>query len=217
VLVLAATLKFVVPFPLPVAPPVTVIQDAVLDAVHVQPVPAFMENDPDVPDDGAATLSGTMSNVQGAAACVTLNVRPPAVIEPVRCDVVVFAATLYPMVPFPLPLAPLVTVSHQTLLAAVHVQPVPALIANVPLAPPAAADKVLGEIAYVQTAEKENPFDTPLGVAPPGPTADTRASYITFGAGTELRRAMKSTRILPSPAGAGLPRLTVAKGVAPPC
>ena len=40
VAVLAATLKDVVPLPKPIAPPVTVIHDALLAADHAQPRPA---------------------------------------------------------------------------------------------------------------------------------------------------------------------------------
>ena len=43
---------------------------------------------------------------------------------PVRAVVAVFAATDRATVPLPLPLAPLVTVSHDAVLAAVHAHPV---------------------------------------------------------------------------------------------
>ena len=42
--------------------------------------------------------------------------------EPVRWAVLVFAATLTPMVPFPLPVAPELTVSQALLLVAVQAQ-----------------------------------------------------------------------------------------------
>jgi hypothetical protein len=53
-----------------------------------------MANEPVAPDDGAATLSGSTSYVHGAAACVIVNVRPPAVMVPVSGDVVGLGATL---------------------------------------------------------------------------------------------------------------------------
>ena len=43
---------------------------------------------------------------------------------PVRADVAVLAATDRATVPLPLPLAPLVTVSHDAVLVAVHAHPV---------------------------------------------------------------------------------------------
>jgi hypothetical protein len=50
---------------------------------------------------------------------------------PVLGSVVVFAATTYVTVPLSLPLAPAVTVIHDTLLVAVHPQPVVVVIAEV--------------------------------------------------------------------------------------
>ena len=53
-----------------------------------------------------------MEYVHGAPACVTLNVWPPTVNVPVRGAELAFADALKPTLPLPLPLAPLVTVSH---------------------------------------------------------------------------------------------------------
>jgi len=73
---------------------------------------------------------------------------------PVRDDVLVFAATLYLTVPFPLPLAPALIVIHEmALLVAVQVQPEPAVTLTVPVV---AADDVrfddVGEIVNVHGA-----------------------------------------------------------------
>ena len=54
-----------------------------------------------------------------------------------------FAATLKNAVPFPVPLAPPVTVIHEALLAAVHAQPAPAVTVLLPV-PPAAANACPG-------------------------------------------------------------------------
>ena len=59
-----------------------------------------------------------------AAACVTVNVWPATVMVPVRA-LPGFAATLNATDPFPVPLAPEVTVTHATLLLAVQAQPLP--------------------------------------------------------------------------------------------
>jgi hypothetical protein len=120
-------------------------------------------------------------------------------------------------VPFAVPELPDVIVSHVLLLAAVHEHPAPAETDTVPVLAPAPGEALDGLIAYVQAgAENENWFESELAAPPPGPRAVTRASYVTLGGGTDPRRAMKSTRILPSLCGAGLLRFTVANGVAAP-
>ena len=55
---------------------------------------------------------------------MTVNVAPAMVNVPVRLDAIVFAPTLNPTVLLPDPVAPLVTVIHAALLAAVHGRPV---------------------------------------------------------------------------------------------
>ena len=55
-------------------------------------------------------------------------------------------------VPFPDPLAPLVTVIHVALLAAVHAHPAPAVTVVLPVSPAASADWLVGAIAYVHAA-----------------------------------------------------------------
>jgi len=67
---------------------------------------------------------------------VIVKVAPAIVSVPVRLEATVFAATLNPTVPLPDPVAPLVTVIHAALLAAVHEQPV----ATVTLLLPVPAD-----------------------------------------------------------------------------
>jgi len=75
----------------------------------------------------------------GAAAdCVTVNVCVAIVIVPVRAAPVL-AATAKPTAPFPEPLAPLVIVSHDALLVAVHAHPLGAVTAIPVPAPPGSA------------------------------------------------------------------------------
>jgi hypothetical protein len=140
--VFAATLYPTVPLPVPEAPVVKVIQDALLIAVHAQVDPAVTATEPVLPAAGAAALAGSIMYVHAGAAatsaCVTVNVRPAIVNVPVRAAPVL-AATVNVIDPLPLPVAPEVTVIHGTLLAAVHAHP-PAVVTvtGVP-APPAAA------------------------------------------------------------------------------
>jgi hypothetical protein len=76
--------------------------------------------------------------VQGAPACVTVKVCPPAVIVPVRPVVLGFAPTPKLTVPGPMPSAPAVMVIQAALLVAVQAQPSRAVSATA-AAPPAAA------------------------------------------------------------------------------
>ena len=71
---------------------------------------------------------------------VTVYVWPPAVIVPVREDVVGLAATVKAIVPEPDPLAPVVIVIQTALLTAVHAQPAPAVIETIPEPPSPGTD-----------------------------------------------------------------------------
>jgi hypothetical protein len=143
-----ATLKFTAPFPLPVAPPVTVSHDgSLLAPVHAQPPGAVTVADPVLPVATMEAPVGAMENVHGAAACVTVNTWPATVIVPLRCEAFGFAVALKPTEALPLPVAPLVTVSHDgSLLAAVHAHPPGAVTAVVPVPPAAPIDAPIGAI-----------------------------------------------------------------------
>ena len=82
------------PLPLPVAPALTVIQVAALVAVQAQPVAALTVTVPVLAVAVTLADAGEIVGVQGAAACVTVNVFPPIVSVPLLGVVVVFAATL---------------------------------------------------------------------------------------------------------------------------
>lgn len=81
--------------PLPLAPPVTVIQAALLVAVHAQPVPAVTVTVPLVATDVLRlTAEGRIVNEHGAPGCVMVKVLPPIVSVPVRDAVLAFCVTL---------------------------------------------------------------------------------------------------------------------------
>jgi hypothetical protein len=84
-----------VPFPLPLAPPVTVSHAlALLVAVQLQLEAAMTLTLPvAATDDVSVDDAGEIVNEQGAPACVTVNVWPAIVSVPVRDAVAVFAAT----------------------------------------------------------------------------------------------------------------------------
>ncbi len=84
--VLAAALYATAPEPVPLAPDVTVSHDALLLAVHPQPLVAVIVTEPVPPADGSDWLFAESAYEQESAACVTVNVTPAIVIVPVRAD-----------------------------------------------------------------------------------------------------------------------------------
>ena len=131
--VFAATPNETAPLPDPVAPAVTVIHEALLEAVQAQPVAAVTVLLPLPATAVKDCVAGEIDGEQDAAACVTVNVAPAIVNVPVRDDTALFAATLKATVPFPVPLAPPVTMIHGALLLAVQVQPAATLTLLLPV------------------------------------------------------------------------------------
>jgi hypothetical protein len=153
--VLAATLKPTDPLPVPLAPAVIVIHGVVVVAVQAQlagvvtatgvPAPAVAGTDWLV---GAIVYEHEGGGGGAGAACETVKVCPAMVIVPVRAPPE-FAATLNSTVPFPLPLAPDVTVTQEALLVAVHAQLLVVETATVlPALPAAAIDWLVGAMEY---------------------------------------------------------------------
>ena len=82
---LIATLSATAPLPVPVAPAVTVIQAALLAAVHAHPVVPVTATDTGPPVALALWLVGDRLNAPHAAASwLTVKVWPPMVTVPVR-------------------------------------------------------------------------------------------------------------------------------------
>jgi len=79
--------------PEPVPPDVTVSQDAELDAVREQPVPAVTVTDPVVAADEALSVEGESAYEQ-VPLCVTLKDAVPTLRVAVRADDDALAATL---------------------------------------------------------------------------------------------------------------------------
>jgi hypothetical protein len=100
-----------------------VIHVALLVAVQLQPMDAVTVRVPVPPAAVIVVVVAEIVGAHGAPACVTLNVLPPMVSEPVRDVLDVFAAAAYVTEPLPLPAAPCVIVSHPSLLTAVQLQP----------------------------------------------------------------------------------------------
>jgi hypothetical protein len=124
--VVGAALNPTVPEPVPLAPEVTVSQEALLVAVHAQPPPVATSMFPVPPLDGISVVSGEIEYEQLAGPCwFTLNVCPAIVTVPERAAVV--GATVSLTVPSPEPLDPDVIVTQLTLLVAVHAHPAAAV------------------------------------------------------------------------------------------
>jgi hypothetical protein len=138
---LAAAVNATVPEPSPLAPPVIVIHDAVVVAVHVQPLPEVTAIVPLPPLAAMACDGGSSAYVQGAGAGAGFGLglgggsgigvgtsnagwlivtgRSATTTLPSRSSPP-FGRTLRVTVPFPDPLDPAVTVIQAALLAAVH-------------------------------------------------------------------------------------------------
>ena len=145
----APTSNVTVPDPLPLAPAATVIHDALLAAVHVQPVVVVTLNDrPVAAVDATATVSAFTAYEHAGGVtvpdCVTVTVCPATSIVPVL-EPPLFAATPKVTLPLPVPLAPAVIVIHDAVLVAV--QPHDAVVEtviNTPVLPPTGAVTVGG-------------------------------------------------------------------------
>jgi hypothetical protein len=158
---------FTVPLPVPAAPELIPSQAAPLDAVHAQP-PGDVTLTVVVPAAaGTDTCPGEIENEQFSA-CEIVNVRPPMLSVPCRTGPV-FAVTVNPTEPLPVPVAPDVIVTQPALLVAVQPQPPPALTFTEPVPPLAAAlnEDVASEI------EQPLPWVT-VNVCPPAVIAALR-------------------------------------------
>jgi hypothetical protein len=120
---LAETAYTSVPAPVPLAPLESVIQLAVVVEVLADWHPdgvAPIAMAPVPPSAVKLWLEGEMLNVQGLPCWVTVNVRPATVSDPVLASGPVLAATVYPTLPAPFPVAPKLIVIHDVEVDAVR-------------------------------------------------------------------------------------------------
>lgn len=210
-----AALNVTVPSPLPVGVPFTVTQDALLEADHVHPAPAVTLTEPLPPVAGNVWLPGEMLYVHAAPAWLSVKVCPAAVIVPVLDVVSALGATVKPTIPGPFPDIPVVNVTQETVLTALHAHPLPVETAKEPFSPAALTAWLLADSVAPHSPWKANVFDARLLAEPAAATAVTRASYVTPAGSTSIKER-KPTRNLPAESGAGLPRLAVADGCPSP-
>jgi hypothetical protein len=178
--VFAATVYPTLAAPLPLALLVTVIQEAPPVAVQLQPLCVVTTIVPVAPPEATERLAGETVNVQ-MPACVTVTAVPATVKMPVREAVDVFAATVYPTLAAPLPLALLVTVIQEAPLVAVQLQPLAAVTPIVPFAPATGGDSAVGETPKVHGSA---PWTT-VAYALPAVRVAVRAGPV-FSATTKL-------------------------------
>jgi hypothetical protein len=133
------------PLPVPLAPDEIGSHAAVLLADHAHPLGAVMPIDPAPPAAGRDCVGDDSEYEQLIAASVTVNVWPAIASVPVRGFVLVLAEALNATAPGPLPLAPLVIVSHGALLVAVQPHPPRPVTLTDPV-PPAAVNAWLAAV-----------------------------------------------------------------------
>jgi hypothetical protein len=131
----AATLSVTAPFPLPLAPALTVIHDTLLAAVQAQPAPAVTLTVVVPPPASTVADAGVMAKAQPAS-WVTVTCWPAIVTAPVRGPLVA-GGTPRDTTPLPLPLVGPLNTIHGAPLAALQAQPA-AVVTVVVALPPAA-------------------------------------------------------------------------------
>ena len=139
-----ATLNVTVPLPLPLAPPVIVIQLTFSVAVHGHPAGAATENVLVPPAEPSDRLAGDTVNAHPAAAWSTVTVCPATVSGLLLADVVELLEAENVTVPLPLPFAPPVIVIQLELSVAVHAHPPGATTENVLVPPVELSERVVG-------------------------------------------------------------------------
>jgi hypothetical protein len=143
-----AALNETFPLPLPLEPPVTLIQSALLAAVHAQPAAAVTPTVPEPPSPGRLVLVAESAYEQPPG-WLTVKVCPAAVIVPVLAGPA-FAAALNCTVPLPAPVAPAEIVSQAASAVADHAQPLAVWTSKDPDPPPAGTDAFADVMANVQ-------------------------------------------------------------------
>jgi len=136
---------------------------------------------PAAPATGAAYEAGASVTLPVTPPCVTVNVCPPIVNRPVRLATFVpFAATLYVTVPFPVPVAPPVTVNHPASDTAVH--PKSVAFAVTPTVPPVRPAEPTASLAVDNVTLPVNPLCVTVCVLPPIVSVPVRPTTLASGA-----------------------------------
>jgi hypothetical protein len=129
-----------------------------------------------VPPPGIVTRDGVTANVQIALGSVTTKLWPAIVNVAERAVVVVFAAAVKLTVPDPDRPVPLDIVTHGAPLVALQLHPTPVVTLTLPLPPPAAIARPVGEIVKVHGAAACVIANTLVPIV----TVPVRASVLVF-------------------------------------
>jgi len=152
--VFAATPNATAPLPVPDAPLVTVNHGALARAVHAHVfAEAVTATEPAPAVSATSWVFGEIVMAQGGgggAACVTVNVFPPAAIVALRRLLPALAATVNVTLPLPVPECPVVRVIQGALVVAVQAQVVAEAVTEIEPNPPTAPkNSVVGAIENV--------------------------------------------------------------------
>ncbi len=164
--------------PDPVADPVSVIHEALVDEPQLHPNCVVTAIVPVPPAAGTVTLSGLTDNVHDALGCLMTKLFPAIDMMAIRDSVVVLGATVNAKLPEPEPLVGLETVTHDAPPVAVQLHPAVVVTVAVPLPPAADIDRPLGEMVYEQGVAAW----LTVSVLPPTVTVPVRATVPVFGA-----------------------------------
>jgi hypothetical protein len=145
-----------VPLPLPLAPAVMVSHDAFDVADQEHPLVAVTAMLLVEAPAAIVAFAGEKVIVQGGGACARENVWPAIVSVAVRLELPVLVATAYATVPDPVPGAPLVIVSHDALLDALHAHADGIATLTLPLVDPDATDALVGDNVVAHVLENSN-------------------------------------------------------------
>ena len=170
---LAATLIVTLPFPVPVAPAVTVSHEVEVDAVHAQPFGAVTPTVLVSPGVSTVRLAGLMAYVHPAADCAIVTVCPAIVSVPLRPWVAVLAVAAKPTAAVPVAGIVDVIVSQLAFDVAVHPHAAPALTVIEPVDAADPSDADMADRTGTHGAELAKGFDNVLTADPPGPIAHT--------------------------------------------
>ena len=164
--------------PDPVADPVSVTHEALVDIPQLHMNCDVTAIVPVPPPAGTVTLSGVTENVHDALGSVMTKLFPPIDRMAVLESVVVLGAAVNAKLPEPVPLVAPEIVTHDAPPVAVQLHPGAVVTVTVPLPPAADSAWPVGERVYEQGA----PAWLTVNVAPPTVTVPVRAAVPVFAA-----------------------------------
>jgi hypothetical protein len=149
--VVAATLNATAPLPLPPAPDDRAIHGTLLCAVHEHPAAAVTATVSLPPEEGTDAVVGLIENEQPCDWTTVIDC--PATVSVPERDGPVVEAIANATEPGPVPVAPAVTVIHESCAAAVHGHPPVVVTVSVRVPPEGSTVTLGGATSYVHPAD----------------------------------------------------------------